>query len=84
MGKIRSMHIEVPGLVAHIYHIQSALEQGGYDRSMPPPYFHQEIGYWRALAEQMASWLTHLDKIVRKDPTHLGFCDASVIRAGGM
>ena len=27
--KLRSMHLAVPGAVAHLYHIQHALSQGG-------------------------------------------------------
>ena len=33
VGKIRSMHLAVPGAVAHIYHIQRALTQGGRARA---------------------------------------------------
>ena len=31
-GKLRSIHLAVPGAVAHLYHIQCNLEQGGEDR----------------------------------------------------
>ena len=29
VGKLRSMHLAVPGTVAHLYHIQRDLAQGG-------------------------------------------------------
>ena len=29
VGKLRSMHLAVPGAVAQLYHIHSALKQGG-------------------------------------------------------
>ena len=32
VGKFRSMHLAVPGAVAHLFHIQQALDQGGVDR----------------------------------------------------
>ena len=43
--KLRSMHLAVPGAVAHLYHIQSALAQEGEDRSWLLSYFHREIDY---------------------------------------
>ena len=33
VGKLHSLHLAVPGAVAHLYHIQSALTQGGKDSS---------------------------------------------------
>ena len=39
--KLRSMHLAVPGAVAHLYHIHSALAQGGEDRSWLLSYFHR-------------------------------------------
>ena len=32
VGKLRSMHLAVPGAVAHLFHIQWALNQGGVDQ----------------------------------------------------
>ena len=48
------------------------------------PILYIEIGDWKALVAQMAAWPTHLVEIVRRDPAHLGFCDASGIGAGGV
>ena len=48
------------------------------------PSFHQEIADWRALAVQTASRLTHLFKIVRRKPTHMGFYNALGLGAEGM
>ena len=33
VGKLRSMHLAVPGAVAHLFHIQRALNQGGVDQA---------------------------------------------------
>ena len=84
MGKTLSMHIEVTGAVVRVYHIQRALAQGGYDRAWLPPDFDQEIGYWKALDEQIESRPTLLDKIVRQEFTHMGFRNSYGISVVGV
>ena len=78
------MHLAVPGAVAHLFQIQRALNQGGVDRAWLSWEFHREVVNWKVLALQAASRLTHLAEIVRREPTHLEFCDASGLEAGGM
>ena len=78
------MQLAVPGAVAHLYHIQRALSQAGTDRARLSPDFHREIADWTTLADQTANRPTHLAEIVRREPTHLGFCDASDLGAGGV
>ena len=70
------MHLAVPGGVAHLYHIQLALSQAGMDRAWLSSDFHREIADWTTLADQTADRPTHLAEIVRREPTHMGFCDA--------
>ena len=82
--KLRSMHLAVTGAVAHLFHIQSALNQGGVDREWLSPDFHCELANWKALTLQAESRPTHLAEIIRQEPTHLGFCDASELGAGGV
>ena len=84
VGKLRFMHLAVPGAVAHLYHIQRALFQAGTDRAWLSPDFHREIPNWTTLADQTADRPTHLADIVCREPTHLGFCDASGLGAGGV
>ena len=84
VGKIRSMHIAVSGAVAHLFHIQRALNQGGVDQAWLSAAFHRELANWKALALQAASRPTHLAEIVRREPTHLGFCEAPGLGAGGV
>ena len=84
VGKLRSMKLAVSGAVAHLYHIQRAMSQAETDRAWLSPAFHREIADWKMLADQTADRPTHLAKIVRREPTHLGFCDASGLRAGGV
>ena len=43
------MHLAVPGLVAHLFHIQHALNQGGLERAWLSPAFHCKLANWKAL-----------------------------------
>ena len=82
--KLRSMHLEVPGAVAHFFHIQRALNQGGVNQAWLSPEFDRKLANWKVLALQAASRPMHLSEIVRWETTHLGFCDASGLGLGGM
>ena len=84
VGKLRSMHPTVPGVVAHLCHIQRDLAQGRVDRNYLPSAFQREIADWRVLVVQIAARSTHLADIVCQDPTHLGFCKAVGLGDGGM
>ena len=84
VGKLRYMHLAVPGVVAYLYHIQHALAQAGADRAWLSLDFHREIADWRMLAEHTANRPTHLADIIRHKPTHLGFCGASGLGDGGV
>ena len=84
VGKLRSMHLAVPGAVAHLFRIQRALNQGKVDQAWLSLDFHRKFTDWKVLALQAASQPTHLAEIVRQEPTHLGFCDASGLGAGGV
>ena len=68
--------------MAHLYHIQRALSQAGTDRAWLSQDFHREIADWTTLADQTSDRPTHLAKIVCREPTHLGFCDASGLGPG--
>ena len=82
VGKLRSMHLAVPGAVARLFHVQCALTQGGVYRAWLSPNFHCKITDWQALALQAAARPRHLANIVRRKPTHLGFCNASGLGSG--
>ena len=41
VGKLCSMHLAVTGAATHLFHIQSALNQGGVDRAWLSPNFHR-------------------------------------------
>ena len=78
------MHLVVLGMVTHLYHIQRALAQVGADRAWLSLDFNRKNADWRILEEQTADRPTQSDKIVCRKPTHLGFCNALNIGAGGM
>ena len=78
------MHLAVLGAVAHFFHIQSALNQGGVDWVWLYQSFHREISDWKALALQVASRPMYVGEIIRCEPTHLGFCGMSGMGAGGV
>ena len=83
VGKLCSMHLEMPGAVAHLYYIQRALTQGGKDRAWLLAEFHWEIYDWSALVAQKVAQPMHLAEIVRREPNHVGLCDAYEIKVGG-
>ena len=78
------MHLAVTWAVAHLFHIQRDLIQGGVDRAWLPPAFHRNIADLWALALQAAARPTHLAEIFRRKPTHMEFCNASGLGAGGV
>ena len=82
--KLRSMHLAVPGAVAHLSHIQRALNQGGVYQAWLSLAFHCELANLKVLALQAVSRPTHLSEIVRWEPIYLGLCDASGLGAGGV
>ena len=72
VGKLCSMHLEMPGAVAHLYYIQRALTQGGKDRAWLLAEFHWEIYDWSALVAQKVARPMHLAEIIRREPNHVG------------
>ena len=60
VGKLCSIYLTMPGAVAHLFHIQRTLNQGGVDRAWLSTAFHHELDDWKALALQAASRPTHL------------------------
>ena len=51
IGKLYYKHLSVPGVIAHIYHIQCALARGGGDRDCLYLAFHHKIMNWRAMVK---------------------------------
>ena len=84
VGNLQPMHLEVPVIVAHLYHIQRALAQAGEDKAWLSPDFHHNMADWRMFSEKTVERTTHMAEIFRRKPTHLGFCDASGLGARGV
>ena len=84
VGNLQSMHLAVPVTVAHLYHIQRELAQAGADKAWLSPDFHHNMADWRMFSEKTVERTTHMAEIFRRKPTHLGFCDASGLGAGGV
>ena len=78
------MPLAVPGAVAHLFHIHSVLNQELVDQVWLSLVFHCKLADWKALTLQAESRPTHLAKTVRRKPTHLGFCEAPGLGAGGV
>ena len=77
------MNFAVPVAVGYLYHLKHVLVQGDKDRAWMLLDLKQELGDWHAIVLQTAAWPNHLDEILKREPTQLGFCDASSIGAGG-
>ena len=60
VGKLQSMQPSVPGAVAHLFHIQRALNQREVEQSWLSSAFHQDLANWKVIVLQAASQLTHL------------------------
>ena len=87
VGKLRSMHLAVPGVVAHLFHIQRALNQRGVDRVWLSPAFHCKLANWKELARPPGGVQanvpgrncqsgTHLSRVLRHVRTKSGRCVA--------
>ena len=85
IGKLRSMHLAVPGAIGHFYHLQKALTTAGSGRrAYLTAGFHRDIAHWTQLTEDVLSRPTALAEVVHRLPTNMGFCDASGLGAGGV
>ena len=45
IGKLRSMHLAIPGAIGHFYHIQMALTKANRKTAYIPTAFHQDIAH---------------------------------------
>ena len=84
VGKLFSIYLAVLGAISHIYHLQRALAQAGADRAWMYPEFHRGIADWSTLVDYTSAGPTHLDEIVRRKPTHMGFCNTSGLGVVGV
>ena len=61
IGKLRSMHLDIPGSVGHFYHLQMALT-AAHQASQATYYlsksFHRDVKFWQSLCADMGSRYT--------------------------
>ena len=84
IGKLHYNLLVVLGEVDRLYHLHHMPTQGDEDRAWILPEFHQDIGEWLILVNHETALPIHLADIMGGDPTHLGFCDISIIGAVGI
>ena len=63
IGKLRSMHLPIPGAVGHFYHLQMAFT-ASHHASRATAYlsksFHRDVKSWQSLCADMGSCPTYL------------------------
>ena len=84
IGKLRSMHLAIPGAIGHFYYLQQALTKATPKLAYMSNNFHKEIKYWQQLVTNMGTRPTYLAEIVQRLASALGFTDASGMGAGGV
>ena len=85
IGKLRSMHLAVPGAIGHFFFIQKALTKAGSaSEAYLSKVFHREISDWQRLITDLLARPRFLAEVVRCLLTALGFCNASSVGAGGV
>ena len=87
IGKIRSMHLAIPGAVGHFYNLHRSLTAAHHAHpatAYVTSGFHCDLRFWRRLCAEMHTRPTYLAEIVQRLPTGIGFMDASGLGAGGV
>ena len=87
IGKLRSMHLAIPGAVGHFYNLQQSLTAAHHahrSTAYVTSGFHSNLRFWRRLCAEMPTRPTYLVEIVQRLPTNIGFTDASGLGAGGV
>ena len=85
IGKLRSMHLAVPGAVGHFYNLQQSLTAAHHAHQATAYVttgFHSDFRFWRQLCADIPIRPTYLAEIVQRLPTDIGFADASGLGAG--
>ena len=67
IGKLRSVHLAVPGAVGHFYNLQKSLTADHHAHratAYVTTGFHSDLCFWRGLCADMPTHPTYLEKIV--------------------
>ena len=76
IGKLRSMHLAIPGAMGYFYHLQMALTASNHaSRSTAYPFkdLHRDVQFWRYLFVDMVSQPTFFAAIVQCLVTDIGY-----------
>ena len=85
IGKLRSMHLAVPGSIGHFFFIEEALTKVGMaSKAYLSKALHRKIAHWQRLSTNFLARPCFLAEVVPRLPTALGFCDALGVGAGGV
>ena len=86
IGKLRSMHLAIPGAVGHFYHFQIALTAANHVRRATAYLskdFHRDVQFWKSLCADMGYRPTLFTEKFQRLTTEVGYADASGLRCGG-
>ena len=79
------MHPTVPGSIALLYYLQHALRLSNNQiNAWLGRQFYNDISFWRLLMADMDSHPSSLAEIFKREPSNVGFLDASSHGAGGV
>ena len=87
IGKLRSMHLAIPGVVGRFLNLQQSLTAYHHAHratAYVTSGFHSDLRFWRRLCAEIPTRPTYLAAIVQRLPTDIGFTDASGLGAGGV
>ena len=87
IGKLRSMHLAIPGAMGHFYHLQMALtaaSQASCATAYLSKGFNRGVPFWQSLCVDMGSQPTLFAEIFQRLATDVGYTDASGIGCVGV
>ena len=87
IGKLRSIHLAIPGAVGHFYNLQQSLTADHYAHratTYVTSGFHSDLRFWRRFCAEMPTCPNYLAEIVQHLPIDIGFTGSSALGAGGV
>ena len=87
IGKLRSIHLAIPGAVGHFYHLQMALTAANHSsRATSYLYkdFHRDLQFWISLCSDMGFRPTFFAGKFQRLATGVGYADASGLGCRGV
>ena len=81
------MHLTIPGVVGHFYHLQMALTAANHVRRATAYLskdFYRDVQFWKYLCVDMGSRPTFVAQNSQRLATDVGYTDASGLGCGGV